>query len=65
MRTINMLVFRIIATVLLGISCFTALVKNINIYARHNTKQEDIAVIVSTAYGWIWRAFVIVVLWLI
>lgn len=60
-----MLAFRIIATVLMGLSCFTALVKNINIYAKHNTKSEDIAIIISTAYGWLWRAFVIVALWVI
>lgn len=59
-----MLVFRILATIFMGISCVTALVKNINIYAGRG-EHSDVTVIISTIYGWAWRAFVIVAIWLI
>ena len=60
----EMLVFRILATIFLGFSCFTALAKNVNIYVDKG-KYNDTAIFVSTIYGWLWRAFVLVALWLI
>lgn len=59
-----MLVLRIIATVLMGISCATCLFKNINIFSR-GTAEGDREVVLTTIYGCTWRAFVIVALWLI
>lgn len=61
-----MLALRIIATVLLGISCSTCLFKNINVFdGRDMHFPTDKYIIVSTLWGWLWRAFVIVVIWLI
>lgn len=59
-----MLVFRILSTVFLGLSCITSLMKNINMFGD-NTHQGDKEVIGFTIYGWLWRAFVIVSIWLI
>ena len=59
-----MLVFRVLATIFIGISCLTAIIKNINIFGG-DTGTHDVVVIMSTAWGWLWRAFVIVALWLI
>lgn len=58
-----MLVFRIIATILMGISCITAACKNISIFGQtpHPTRDVIIAINIS----WLWRAFVIVAIWLI
>lgn len=62
-----MLVFRILATVFLSISCVMCLIKNINIFSdtKHNDRLDNILVITSTAIGWSWRAFVIVAVWVI
>ena len=59
-----MLVFRIIGTIFVGFSCFTAMVKNINIFGGHNS-SDDLFVAGTTVWGWLWRAFVIVALWII
>ena len=58
-----MLVFRIIATVLVGISYFTSFVKNTNFFKEDI--NQDRKIILWTLYGWLWRAFVIVALWVI
>jgi len=54
------LALRIIATVIMGLSCFTCFLKNTNIFTKSNK-----AVIISTVYGLLWRAFVITALWII
>ena len=58
-----MLVFRILATVFLGISCLTSPLKNICIFAGKEHEIKDVCV--WTIYGWLWRAFCIVAIWLI
>ena len=62
-----MLALRIIGTVLVGISCMSCLIKNINVFS--DTKKPDVVdnwfVVISTGIGWAWRAFIIVALWLI
>lgn len=63
-----MLVFRIIATLIISISCITCFVKNVNVFLKlsgFSEKERDMAIIISTVYGWLWRAFIIVALWLI
>ena len=55
-----MLVFRILGTIFVGISCLTAFSKNINIFTDSNK-----LVVMSTLYSWLWRALVIVALWII
>ena len=59
-----MLVLRILATIFVGRSCITAFIKNVNVY-HDKGKFDDACIIASTAYGWMWRAFVIVAIWLI
>lgn len=58
-----MLVFRIVATVLVGISCSTCLFKNVNFFKEDI--YQDKKIVLWTLYGWLWRAFVIVALWVI
>lgn len=61
-----MLALRIIATVLLALSCSTCFFKNINVFDSHDTRSSyDKYVIIATLWGWLWRAFVIVAVWLI
>lgn len=62
-----MLALRIIATVIMGISCLSCFVKNVSVYTDtlHPDLKEYVYVGVATAYGWLWRAFIIVALWLI
>ena len=59
-----MLVFKILGTIFLGLSCLTAMFKNINIFGGRNS-SDDWFVIGTTVWGWLWRAFVIVALWVI
>ena len=59
-----MLVFRILATIFVGLSCITTFIKNVSVY-HGKGKFEDACIIAATTYGWIWRAFVIVTIWLI
>ena len=56
-----MLALRIIATILMGISCLTAFFKNISIFGDEKNRW----VIIPTIHGWLWRAFIIVVVWLL
>ena len=63
-----MLVFRILATVFLSISCVMCLVKNINIFVDTGKKEDTVGnwfVVFGTTIGWSWRAFVIVAVWVI
>ena len=57
-----MLALRIIATVLLGISCVMTLPNKICIYK--DMKHSDRDIIITTLISLLWRAFVIVVIWL-
>ncbi len=59
-----MLALRIIATVLLGISCVTGFCKNI-LSLREGDNYWTKAIILSSLWGWLWRAFIIVVVWLL
>jgi hypothetical protein len=59
-----MLVFRILGTIFVGLSCLTAMFKNINIFGGRNS-SDDWFVAGTTVWGWLWRAFVIVALWVI
>lgn len=58
-----MLVFRILGTIFVGISCLTAFIKNVNVFVGH--ESDDALIIGTTIYGLLWRAFVIVALWII
>ena len=58
-----MLIFRILATVIMGLSCITCFLKNISIFSTW--EHPDRNVILWTIYGLIWRAFVIITLWII
>lgn len=58
-----MLVFRIIATVLLGLSLMCAPMKNILFF--NNTRKEVRNAIIGTLWSLLWRAFVIVAIWII
>ena len=57
-----MLALRIIATVFVGLSFLTAWIKNSNVWSRADENGMCLGV---TLYGWLWRAFVIVVIWVI
>lgn len=57
------MVFRIIGTILMGLSCFTCFFKNISVFKDYEHVDRD--VILFTLYGLLWRAFVIAALWLI
>ena len=62
------MVWRILLTVFLGISCLTCLLKNVNIFGRSSkgTDAIDIGFVVATTlYGWLWRATCIVGIWMI
>ena len=59
-----MLAFRIIGTIAVGISCLTAVIKNINIFSGPHS-SSDYMIVGTTLWGWAWRAFVIVALWII
>lgn len=54
-----MLAFRIIATVLMSISVITGITKNASCFEEENT------VIFSSLWSILWRAFVIVAIWVI
>lgn len=59
-----MLALRILSTVFVSLSCITTLIKNISIYAGKG-KYSDACIIATTIYGWLWRALVIVSIWVI
>ncbi len=54
------MIWRILITVFVGISCFTCFLKNCNIFGKSNR-----GVILTTIYGIAWRAAVIVGAWMI
>ena len=58
-----MLIFRILGTIFVGLSCITCFIKNVSIMAEMNHPYRD--VIIFTNYGWLWRTLVIVALWII
>ena len=58
-----MLVFRILATVFLGISCLTDFFKNVGLFADNPNEIRNVCI--WTIYGWLWRAFCRVAIWLI
>lgn len=55
-----MLVLKILATIFVAISFITAYTKNQTLFDGENK-----AILLTTLWGWLWRAFVIVVIWLI
>jgi len=59
-----MLALKIIGTVFIGISCITAFIKNVYMFRDSNDETfNHKAIIFSNLYSWLWRAFVIVALW--
>ena len=60
-----MIVFRILATIFVAISCITTFIKNVNVFNNAKDNFDFKAIIVTTIWGWLWRAFVIVALWVI
>lgn len=60
------MVFKIISTVFIAISCLTTLLKNCVMFKDiQDDRKLTRSVAFWTIYGWLWRAFVIVSLWLI
>ena len=57
-----MLALRIIATVFVGLSCLTHVVKTIETI---DVDDHPGAILLFIIYGWLWRALVIVTLWVI
>lgn len=55
-----MLVLKILATIFVAISFITAYTKNQTLF-----EGENKAILLTTLWGWLWRTFVIVVIWLI
>lgn len=54
-----MLVLRVIATIVMSISCFTAAMKN-------NLAWEDkMEQLIATMWGLVWRGFIIAAIWMI
>ena len=58
-----MLVLRIIATIFIALSVLTAVLKNARVSIE--SENQTLYFIVTTSYSALWRAFVIVALWLI
>ena len=60
-----MLVFRIISTVLIGLSYFTAFIKNAT-FSKYDKEEIDMSVLIKTTiWSFLWRSFIIVSLWII
>lgn len=55
-----MLVLKILATLFLAISFITAYTKNSSLF-----EGEKKAIAATTLWGWLWRTFVIVVIWVL
>lgn len=55
-----MLALKILATIFVAISLITAYTENQTLF-----EGENKAILLTTLWGWLWRAFVIVVIWLI
>ena len=55
-----MLALRIIATIFVGLSCITTVLKTMAIY-----EEEPEKIVLFIIYSWLWRALVIVTLWII
>ena len=55
-----MLALKIIATILVAISFITVFTINETLF-----EGENKAILLTALWGWLWRAFVIVVIWLI
>ena len=57
------LILKIIATVFIGGSFLTSLVKNAFIFG--DDEKPFKALIISSSYSWGWRIFIIVAIWLL
>lgn len=53
-----MLALKIIATIFVAVSFVTTFIKNQTLF-----EGENRAITLTTVWGWLWRAFVIVALW--
>lgn len=62
-----MLVFRIIATVFVALSMFTSILKNICFFNDLEIESNNLAImfVFANLYCVLWRAFVIVAIWLV
>lgn len=60
-----MLTLRVLATIFVGISFISALIKNINVfqYGYSERKKENAYIFLSTFYGWMWRILVLITIW--
>ena len=56
-----MLALKIIATVFLGLSCVTSVIKNAALFANKDNEIQNFSI--WSLYGLLWRAFIIVALW--
>lgn len=57
-----MLALRIIATIFVGLSCITTIVKTVEAI---DVDDHPGAALLFIIYSWLWRALVIVTLWVI
>lgn len=54
-----MIAWRIIATLFVAFSYFSTLLKNECVF------EEKKPIAIATLYGWLWRTFVIVIIWIL
>lgn len=60
-----MLAFRIFATIFMGISIITAVLKDTVVFESVDTVPSFFAKMIIYGYSALWRSFVIVAIWLI
>ena len=60
-----MLVFRIIGTVLMAYSIISTFCKNAKVCQTGKNEWNLKAFTIFTIWGWLWRAFIIVAIWVI
>lgn len=61
-----MIALKIISTIFLGLSCVSTFLKNV--LAFHDDKTDTFhtkTIFIGTFYGWLWRALVIVTIWVV
>lgn len=58
-----MLVLKILVTLFVSFSCITDVIKNVGLFA--NSPHEIRNFVIWTICEWLWKAFVIVAIWLV
>ena len=67
---IMILFFKIASTVFLSLSAVMCFIMNINVFGDNHkgfgvSFYDDMWIMIPTLIGWLWRAFVIVTLWVV